>query len=149
MFIRKRQSLQQGSLPRSRVTFRWTWSAGIRVMLAAAVLLAGVALRSTISRRGIDSATTFNRAPDLVLDPNTAPASVLEALPHLGPSLVKRLIAEREVRPFESTEDLCRRVRGLGPATMARLGPYLRIRSREDPAPGQPRLAQMPNSPSR
>ena len=155
--------VEQGSGPRGRGAFRWTWPVGVRVMLAAVMLISGLALRLKIFWRGIDSATAFRPAPDLVIDPNTAPASVLEALPHLGPSLVNRLIAEREVRPFESMEDLRRRVRGLGPATMGRLGPYLRIerpsvpvaRRGEStmepsmvPAQGAPRLARAPNVPA-
>ena len=92
----------------------------------------------------------------LLVDPNTAPASVLEALPHVGPSLARRLIEQREIRPFESIEELRLRVRGLGPATMARLAPHLRIKSeREDAtenrldavsAPASPRLARGPSS---
>ena len=95
--------------------------------------------------------------PVLLVDPNTAPASVLEALPHVGPSLARRLIEQREIRPFESIEELRLRVRGLGPATMARLAPHLRIKSeREDAAanrdstlvsaPASPRLARGPSS---
>ena len=63
---------------------------------------------------------------------------MLGALPHVGPSLVKKLVEQREVRPFASIEDLRRRVRGLGPATMARLAPHLRIAPGRDliPDPG-------------
>jgi competence protein ComEA len=120
----------------------WTWPVGIRVMLAVGLLISVVALRATIFFQGSDSATALSRVPDLVIDPNTAPASVLEALPHLGPSLVSRLIEERKSRPFASIDDLRRRVRGFGPATMARLAPHLRIKPTRDQAPGQPRLAQ-------
>ena len=68
---------------------------------------------------------------------------------------MKQVIAQRQVRPFESIADLRHRVRGLGPATMARLAPYLRIVARTEvqansevqesvSAPGQARLAQGP-----
>jgi len=71
----------------------------------------------------------------------------------VGPSLVKQLIEQRQIRPFGSTEDLRRRVRGFGPVTLARLAPHLRIAARSDSladsdvlnslsAPGQARLAQ-------
>jgi competence protein ComEA len=93
--------------------------------LSAAAL--GVASRSL---------ATGNRPPPhdlpvLVVDPNFAPASVLEALPHIGPSLVKQMTEQRRIRPFRSTEDLRRRVRGLGPLTLARLAPHLRIAASE------------------
>ncbi|MBV8130561.1 MAG: helix-hairpin-helix domain-containing protein [Planctomycetaceae bacterium] len=103
---------------------------------------------------------TCRVVPVLVIDPNTAPSSVLEALPHVGPSLVKQLIEQREIRPFGSTEDLRRRVRGFGPVTLARLAPHLRIAARSEAsadsdvlkspsAPGRARLAQGPRPPVR
>jgi competence protein ComEA len=93
--------------------------------------------------------------PVLVIDPNTAPASVLEALPHVGPSLVKQLIEQRQRLPFESIEEMRQRVRGLGPVMMARLAPHLRIKPSSQSSadsvvlkslstPGQPKLAQGP-----
>lgn len=163
MFSPVSQPSTQASDPRDRAALRWIWPAGVRVLLAAFVLLSSVALRLNVSWKGLESSTAYSRAPDLVVDPNTAPASVLEALPHLGPRLVQRLIAEREVRPFESTQDLRRRVRGLGPATLARLEPYLRIEhagrtvaQHSDPhvepsmttTPGPPRLAQASGVPA-
>lgn len=67
--------------------------------------------------------------PTLVLDPNTAPAVVMMALPRLGPALVGRIVAERGVAPFRSIDDLDRRVKGIGPATAASLRPHLRFDS--------------------
>jgi DNA uptake protein ComE-like DNA-binding protein len=63
--------------------------------------------------------------PHLVIDPNTAPREVLLALPRLGPALVDRIEAERRKAPFESAEDLDRRVKGIGPAIMGAIGPHL------------------------
>jgi competence protein ComEA len=63
----------------------------------------------------------------LVVDPNSAPPEVLGALPHVGGALVKKIVEQREIGPFQSLGDLRRRVRGLGPATLARLAPHLRI----------------------
>lgn len=65
--------------------------------------------------------------PRLKLDPNTAPPEILTALPGIGPGLVKHWVEEREKRPFRSLDDLERRVRGIGPATLARIAPYLEI----------------------
>jgi competence protein ComEA len=72
-------------------------------------------------------------APCLIVDPNTAPPVVLAALPHLGPAMVGRIVAQREKAPFRSPEDLDARVRGIGPATAASLRPFLRV---EPPAMG-------------
>lgn len=65
--------------------------------------------------------------PDLVVDPNTVPGPVLEALPGLGPALAGRIVAARAERPFGSLADLDRRVKGIGPAKAAALRPFLRF----------------------
>jgi len=62
----------------------------------------------------------------LKVDPNTVPPHVLEALPQVGPAMVGRIVSERDIRTFNSIADL-RRVRGFGPATMARLSRHLVI----------------------
>jgi hypothetical protein len=69
----------------------------------------------------------------LLVDPNTAPPAVLGALPHLGPATIKRIVAAREQAPLESLHDLDARVRGIGPATVVLLSPFLRF---ERPATG-------------
>ncbi len=136
----------------------WTWPARARVLLALIVLISGVALRVASDSLGTGRQRTCRVVPVLVIDPNTAPASVLEALPHVGPSLVKQFMEQREIRPFGSTADLRRRVRGLGPVTLARLAPHLRIAASSDSfadpdvlkslsAPGQTKLAQGPRPP--
>lgn len=55
-----------------------------------------------------------------VLDVNRAGIRELEALPGVGPALARRIVEERAIRPFSSVDDLAR-VRGIGPATIARL----------------------------
>ena len=67
--------------------------------------------------------------PSLVVDPNSAPAPVLEALPGLGPALAGRIVAARAVLPFRSIADLDRRVKGIGPAKAAALLPYFKFAS--------------------
>jgi competence protein ComEA len=67
--------------------------------------------------------------PELRIDPNTAPAGVLEALPRIGPAIGSRIVEARRDAPFRDLDDLDRRVRGVGPATIAGIRPYLRFDS--------------------
>ncbi len=61
------------------------------------------------------------------VDLNTAQASDFALLPGVGPKLAERIVAERERRGgFARLEDL-QRVKGIGPATFARLAPLLRL----------------------
>jgi hypothetical protein len=63
---------------------------------------------------------------DLPIDPNRADAVTLETLPNIGPARARAIIEERGRRPFTSPDDL-QRVRGLGPARVAALLPFLAI----------------------
>lgn len=60
------------------------------------------------------------------LDPrvsiNTASPGELQSLPGVGPAIAARIV---EARPFDRLEDLLR-VRGIGPATLERLGGLIR-----------------------
>jgi hypothetical protein len=83
---------------------------------------------------GISIAACFDRQwpepkpiPPLRVNVNTAPVGVLEALPRIGPALASRIVEAREELLFVSADDLDRRVRGIGPATIAGLRPYLRF----------------------
>jgi DNA uptake protein ComE-like DNA-binding protein len=101
--------------------------------VAAAVLALGLLAAS----RPAAPADPPAPAPDLVVDPNTAPPEVLGALPKVGPVLLHHLRAARAERPFDSLDDLDRRVRRVGPATLAALRPHLRI----EPIPTPPLAA--------
>ena len=63
----------------------------------------------------------------LKIDPNTAPSPVLDALPGLGQTRVNAIIQARQERPYSSIDDLDRRIRGIGPATIRMLRPHLQI----------------------
>lgn len=61
------------------------------------------------------------------VDPSTASQAELSMLPGVGPSLSRAIILERTARgPFRSVDDLAR-VKGIGPARLAALRPWLRV----------------------
>ena len=70
--------------------------------------------------------------PELRIDPNTAPAGVLEALPKGGPAVVSRIIEARDQAPFRDLDDFDVRVRGVGPVMLEAMRPYLRFDSTTD-----------------
>jgi hypothetical protein len=117
------------------------WPVGARCVLAAVALAGALALQ--VASQTAESPSAAAALPELRVDPNTVPGQVLEALPHVGPTLVEHWVAAREDRPFASLDDARRRVRGLGPATLAELAPYLTFPAapqyhREKPARSHP-----------
>lgn len=70
-------------------------------------------------------------APVALIDPNTASLESLESLPRVGPVMAARIAAGR---PYARLEDLDR-VKGIGPATLAALGPRLALGPRAPPTP--------------
>jgi competence protein ComEA len=107
----------------------WAWSDGARVLLAVLAVLAAVGMFLGSPEPPSAGVPKPSTPADLVLDPNTASAQALEALPHLGPTLARRIAEARADGPFRSLEDVRARVRGIGPATLAQIAPYLRIES--------------------
>lgn len=78
-----------------------------------------------------DSPETSRRAhsalPAQTISINTASAAELELLPGIGPALAARIVADRAANgPFRSVEELAR-VRGIGPRTVERVRPYVRV----------------------
>ena len=60
----------------------------------------------------------------LGLDPNTADAAALEALPGIGAARAEAIVAGRGQGAYRSLSDLGR-VRGIGPVTLRRAAPWL------------------------
>lgn len=57
---------------------------------------------------------------------NLASQAELQRLPRIGPKMSERIIEERAKGPFKSIDDL-RRVKGIGPKTLANLKPYITV----------------------
>jgi competence protein ComEA len=63
----------------------------------------------------------------LPFDLNKAMTGDLEALSGIGPSVAGRIVSYRQTHgAFERLEDLTA-IRGIGPATLRRLGPHLYV----------------------
>lgn len=65
--------------------------------------------------------TTLSLAAFAAVDVNNATQAELEALPGVGTALSARVVAEREKGKFKDWADLIERVRGVGPASAAKL----------------------------
>ncbi len=108
----------------------WNWPDGSRLLLAsiAIVLAMGLMVGSRREdRRGEHRPVPAAKGPAPALDPSTATAESLAGLPRIGPTLARRIVEAQADGPFRSPEDLRARVRGIGPATLARIEPYLRF----------------------
>jgi len=90
--------------------------------LAAALLVGAVASRRDASPAPVELARHL-------VDVNAAPVGEIEALPCVGRVLAERIVVERGIAPFADADDL-RRVPGVGPATIARLRPFVRFGGR-------------------
>ena len=63
----------------------------------------------------------------LPIDVNTASAEALQAIPGVGEKTAASILADRDANgPFTSVEDLDR-VRGIGPATVEKLRPFVTV----------------------
>lgn len=66
------------------------------------------------------------QTPSGLVDLNTATDAQLQTLPGIGPAMAKRIMERRQKRRFKRVRDL-RRVRGVGPATYARLKELVQV----------------------
>ena len=82
-------------------------------------------LRSAVDRhRARARRAALPLAPGERVDPNRAAPEELERLPGVGPATAGRIVAARRERPFRVRAGLTR-VRGIGPATLAKIRPHL------------------------
>lgn len=118
---------------------RWGWEAGRRQ--DAPPDSEGAAGLLERSRTEVQRTEARSRplGPDEVLDPNTASADELDRLPGVGAATARSMVQARVADgPFRSPEDLMR-VRGLGPASIARLVPHLNFGTVQTLARGRAR----------
>ncbi|WP_152051105.1 ComEA family DNA-binding protein [Tautonia marina] len=112
----------------------WGWGVWHRGVLAALVGLPA----SLLGLLSPKTEPTPDQLPpsSMVVELNSAPPMALLALPGLGPTRVDRILSAREEVPIKSLDDLAHRVKGIGPATIEGIRPFVRvgIPSRDDRA---------------
>ncbi|HUB27276.1 MAG TPA: helix-hairpin-helix domain-containing protein [Tepidisphaeraceae bacterium] len=112
----------------------WSWSLSQRRALIALVGVAWLALviRAMQLPTYVSDPPPETAVPPTLIDPNTAPAAVIETIPGIGPARADALIAYRDdfvsrhpgALAFRQADDLMM-VKGIGPATMEKMEPYL------------------------
>jgi len=89
------------------------------LVVLAALLVAGLAVDVVRPRASAASAVRETR-----IDINVADEAQLCLLPEVGPAVARRIIESRNTQgPFAQLSDL-RRVKGIGPATLAAVEPH-------------------------
>jgi competence protein ComEA len=111
-----------------RVLLRSSWlvrrAAALVLLLAAAFALSPALSRAVASNRPASAVSMADP-----IDVNQASAAELSLLPGVGPSLAAAIVADRESRgAFRRPQDLDR-VRGIGPAILARILPHVTVGS--------------------
>jgi competence protein ComEA len=111
-----------------RVLPRSSWlvrrAAALVLLVAAAFALSPALSRAVASSRPASAVSIADP-----IDVNQASAAELSLLPGVGPSLAAAIVADRESRgAFRRPQDLDR-VRGIGPAIMARILPHVTVGS--------------------
>jgi competence protein ComEA len=125
---------------------RWAWATRREPVAAAAPDVLPELLEAATREAADEEARSRPLAPGERIDPNRASEQELDRLPGVGPATARAIVAEREAAGgFRSAADLTR-VRGLGSATLERIGAHLdfaagvpperaRLGRRRDPAP--------------
>ncbi len=113
--------------PRSAI-LRRSEQAVIAVLVAAGIAAISVHWCCRVLQR--DDWIEIDRAAPLEaefrVDINTAEWPELVQLPQIGEATARAIVAEREANgPFESLDDVDRRVRGIGPKLIEEIKPYV------------------------
>jgi len=102
------------------------------LLLGAALALLGVHACGYLRWGSRPTDLTQGQAPAHRIDLNRADRAELLQLPGVGPNLAERIEEyRREHGGFRSVEDL-RHVKGIGPAALARLRPWVHVEDAED-----------------
>jgi competence protein ComEA len=138
--------------PRSAPAPVWTPTQRRSILVLCLILLMFLAVESLRKSAVVGDPPPQNasRADQIQdrLDPNTADAAALAAIPELGEKRAAEIVEYREKfllqypghRAFDSADDLMR-VKGFGLATVANLGPYLRFPNENAPRPSASGIA--------
>ncbi len=103
----------------------WASAAGVRSGPASA---AGIGMAGTDRDGAGRPSKPAEPSGQLLVPINTAPASELRKLPGIGPKLAEAIIAYRKQSgPFASVEQLLE-VKGIGPAKLRRLRPFVELK---------------------
>lgn len=123
----------------------WPLSAQKAAVLFIAIVAAFLGLDAWKSRPGGQpSSLLAGGAAAYRIDLNQASRAELAQLPGVGEVLAARLDTDRrENGPYRSVEDL-RRVRGIGPVTLARLRPLVRAENETAPSTSSPEAGKAP-----
>jgi competence protein ComEA len=75
--------------------------------------------------KGVKKGKSPTAEPAGPIDLDSASPDAIETLPRIGPALARRIVANRDsLGPFRSLDGL-RRVKGIGPTTIALIGPLV------------------------
>lgn len=102
----------------------------VRRAFPAIVLLIGAGAMSAVAARRApaDAPAPWRESPAWLVDLNSAAPAELGLLPRIGPTLAERIVEEREGGgPFATLEAVAERTRGIGPRTLERMAPFVRV----------------------
>ena len=111
---------------------RWVLRPRDQAAVAALALVTLLAMALAWWRAGgstglIEIEDAPRREVEFFVDVNTAPWPEIAQLPTVGETLARRIVEDRKLNgPYGSVEDL-ERVYGLGPKTLERIRPFVRI----------------------